>query len=246
MGIVSLSILDPQHESQFVGATASSVRLRGSVSSGHGTLFYRWYSSLGGALSDSLTNALDIIRPLAVGSHVLTLSAKDVQGDAMADLKAVKEAGMTGGPPVRGVEAPCVVHVFVARMRKPDPSTATLSKAGSILVAVAPTQWGRETTPGSRVYEPNPEYHSVNRIRYRWRFEPQGPPAGRASDELVPKLTQLMFGPDVDTNAPPVVTYRGPLPSGLGSGNYTLTLRVEDKDDPAVGDSTSLAVVLTV
>jgi hypothetical protein len=43
----------------------------------------------------------------------------------------------------------------------------------------------------------------------------------------------------------PLVRFAGPLPSVLGTGNYTLTLRVEDKNDPNVGHQTSQAVVLT-
>lgn len=245
MGEVKLAILEPQNGQRFVGPSQTNVRMRGNVlSAGHGTLHYRWYGGASGALNTPSDNPLDLTKPLAVGSHVLTFTAKDKPGDAVEDLKAVREAGMAGGPPEEGVEAPCVVHVFVAEIVEPA-AGAPLSRAGGTLTAVAPEQWGKlvDLKDPDSGYEPNGDYHEVNRIRYRWRFQPSGPPAGRASGELVPSVQQLAF--DVTEDDPPVVRYQGPLPGGLGSGSYTLTLRVEDKGGPAVGHETSLAVVLT-
>jgi hypothetical protein len=42
-----------------------------------------------------------------------------------------------------------------------------------------------------------------------------------------------------------IVRYNGRPPHELDTGSYTLTLRVEDKNDPSVGHQTSRAVVLT-
>jgi hypothetical protein len=42
----------------------------------------------------------------------------------------------------------------------------------------------------------------------------------------------------------PLVRFAGPLPPVLGTGNYVLTLHVEDKINPNVGHQTSQAVVL--
>src|SRR5215210_3585116 len=245
MGEVKLTILEPQNGQRFVGPSQTNVRMRGNIlSTGHGTLHYRWYGGASGALNTPSDNPLDLTKPLTVGSHVLTFTAKDRPGDALADLKAVQEAGMAGGPPEEGVEAPCVVHVFVAQVVEPA-AGAPLSRAGSTLTAVAPIQWGKlvDLADPESGYELNGDYHEVNKIRYRWRFQPSGLPARRASSDLVPSVPQLVF--DATAYNPPTVRYQGPLPGGLGTGSYTLTLRVEDKGEPATGHETSLAIVLT-
>jgi hypothetical protein len=248
MGVVKLSIVEPQHGQSFQGAETSNVRLRGELrSSGHGTLYYRWYSSLAGALNGASDSPFDLMKPLAVGSHVLTFTTKDVQGDGLDDIQAVQDAGMAGGPPKPGVEAPCVAHVFVATMVEPpdlETASTTLNRGGGrSLTAVAPSQWGTKN-PTTGAYERNLDYHEVNRIRYRWRFQPSGPPENRAGGQFVLSEQQLVFGPGKTASDPMVVRYQGPLPPGLGAGNYTLTLRVEDKDDPTIGHEVSRAVVL--
>jgi hypothetical protein len=244
MGVVQLAIVAPQTGQHFEGAHASSVRLRGELrSSGHGTLYYRWYSSLADALNGASDNPFDFTKSLAVGSHVLTFTTKDVPGDTLADIEAVEHAGMAGGPPKDGVEAPCVVHVFVANIVAPEEGE-TLSKANDTLTAVAPSQWGTlNTTTGA--YELNPDYHEVNKIHYRWIFQPSGPPENRGDGELEPGEDDLVFGPGPEEDDPMVVSYQGSLPSSLDTGAYTLTLRVEDKDDPTKGHKVSRAVVLT-
>jgi hypothetical protein len=64
-------------------------------------------------------------------------------------------------------------------------------------------------------------------------------PAGRPSADLIPALAQLTF----DENALHV-TYSGPLPAALGTGNYNLILRVEKISNPALGHEATRAVVL--
>lgn len=254
MGIVTLKIDEPQH-GQRVRGTAEAVRLRGRIlSTGHGTLYYRWYSGLEGELnapSDVLPN---LPLPPKVGSHVLTLTAKDRSGDAPEDIQAVREAGMAGGPPEDGVEAPCVVHVFIAEIVEPSPgtTTATLPRSNSTLSAVAPKQWGKFVDPHDtkKGYMRNDAYHEVNRIRYRWRFQPSGWPDDRSSGDLVLSKEELSFGPRSEDSDVMIVRYNGPLPAGLDTGNYTLTLRVEElvegQSAPTFGDETlPRTVVLT-
>ncbi len=250
---MKLKIDEPLHGQRFQGtAEAASVKLGGSVlSTGHGPLFFRWYSGVAGEMNEASVSALDMEKPLAVGSHVLTLTAKDVQGDALEDIEAVKEAGMTGGPPEQEVEAPCVVHVFVAEVFEPS-AGQQLSRTGGILSAVAPKQWGKLVDPQdpSRGYVRNDDYHKVNGIRYRWRFQPSGLPEGRDDGDLILSKEQLSFGPRSQSSNVMIVRYNGPLPEGLDPGNYTLTLRVEElvegQSDPTFGDETApLAVVLT-
>jgi hypothetical protein len=257
MGNVNLAILEPENGKPFSGsAQAASVRLRGSTLS-TGPLFYRWYSGIDGELNETSASALDIQRPLTVGSHVITFTAKDVKGDSLQDIEAVQEAGMAGGPPDPAVETPCVVHVFVAAVIEP-PDHATLSRAGgSSLTAVAPKQWGRKVG-GSNAYETNPDYHGdaatgkipINKVRYRWCFRPSGPPEGRAAKDLVLGVNDLTFLPNPAGGDLMTVRYQGRLPDGLDTGNYTLALRVEElverQSPPTFGDETSpRAVILT-
>jgi hypothetical protein len=182
-----------------------------------------------------------------LGSQIITLAAKDQPGESSGELQSVKHAGMTGGPVAPGNPSPCLVHVFIADLRTPA-SGATLSKASSVLAARAPSQWGKQAEAGPG-FVINPAYHAVNRLRYRWRFAPSGPPAGRGSAELVPPSAQLTFVPagseGPQTPLVPLVRLSEALPAALGTGNYTLTLRVEDTDNPARGHEMSIPVVLT-
>jgi hypothetical protein len=261
MGEVSLAILEPKIDERMrVGPAQAAMTLLGTLlRGGHGTLYYKWYSGIDGEL-DEASQGLSLPTTLSVGSHVLTLTAKDKPGDALADLEKVREAGMTGGPPEDGVEAPCVVHVFIAEMVEPL-AGASLDRTGSTLSAVAPKQWCKLKDPNdvNSGYELNNDYHKVNKIRYRWRFEPSGLPAGRVSADLVPAKEDLEFLPHPTESDLTIVRYSGPLPEQLlvplpdGSenvGGYTLTLRVEELVEdpnvvPPVGHETSLAVVLT-
>lgn len=261
MGKVALTILEPRNGQRFTtnaskdDVPVAKVKLSGSVpSAGHGTLYYRWYSAIEGALNEASTGDVEIDAPLTVGSHVLTFTAKDVQGESPTEIKAVEEAGMAGGPPrAQGSpdaeESPCVVHVYIAIIVGPA-AEATLSKAGATLTAVAPKQWGRpvDFNDLSKGYEPNPDYHGdeakkkvrINKIRYRWRFRPTETPAGRPSGDLVPAAAQLKFLPDPGGKDRMVVQYQGSLPAELGTGAYTLSLRVEDEGDPTFGEETAL------
>lgn len=244
MGKVALTILEPKIGQRFIrnalvdNVPVAKVNLRGGVpSTGHGPLFYRWYSGLEGALNEASTSAVEIEGPLTVGSHILTFTAKDVAGEKPEDIKAVKDAGMAGGPPEPGVDTPCVVHVYIATIVEPA-AKATLSKAGTTLIAVAPKQWGKpvdfkDLTKG---YELNTDYHGdektkkvrINNVRYRWRFRPSGLPEGRPERDLVPSVGQLAFLEFPATSRQMVVRYQGPLPADLGTGAYTMSLRVEE------------------
>ena len=84
---------------------------------------------------------------LPLGSQTIVLAAKDQLGDSPAELQAVKHAGMSRGPAIPANPAPCIVHVLIADLRAPA-SGATLSKAGAVLDARAPSQWPRAARPG--------------------------------------------------------------------------------------------------
>jgi hypothetical protein len=260
MSVVILEILEPQNGSNFTGTR--NVRLRGALrSQGHGTLFYKWYSNLGAfpplpaptkdnpdaSLNRAANSAPSFDAQLAVGTHVITLAARDVAEDQADKIKDVKHAGMAGGPPQVPPPntAPCVIHVLVAEMTKPQQGES-LSKANATLAARVPPLWE------DREYQLN-----VNRLRYRWRFEPTGAPAGRAIVEFEPSL---VFDPPLNS-APPlkpklknppfefdadnsIMFYRGALPAQLGTGNYKLFLRVERKDDASIFHEVSRDVLI--
>ena len=237
MAAVTLRIDAPANDSNVVGGV---VHLKGTqLSSGHPPLFYKWYSS---ELAPPDTAPYDASIPVPPGftpldfqfnlppgsPQMLTLSAKDVVGDSATDAANVKNAGMAGGLAIAGNPAPCVVHVFIANIVAPG-SGANVSKASATLVAQAPWNW---TDAG---------YQAVNELQHRWKFSPQGTPAGRQSAEFVPAVNQLSFKYDKPVGK---LTFDGALPAVLSTGNYSLTLRVEKKNNPAVGHEITISVVL--
>jgi hypothetical protein len=214
MAEVKLEILEPAHEANITGTTL--VRLRGRQNSaGHPALFFKWYSSQvappGGSSDSSIRvpagqTVFDMTVPLPAGTQVLTFSAKDQPGESAAEMQAVVDAGMAGGPPP-AAKSPCVIHVLVANLVAP--AGGNVSKAAAVLEAQAPPQWA------------DPAYQAVNQLRFRFQFDPVGAPAGRAPAAFGPAL---VF---VDSPEPPRLRYTGPLPAALGTGNYRLTLIVE-------------------
>jgi hypothetical protein len=234
--VVDLRIEHPAHGEAWTGG--ADLALRAAVdSTGHPPLFFSWYSSLVGPPAGSTDAALAPAGPdpldavltggLPLGSQVLTLSARDVVGTTAADLAAVRHAGIAGGPAIDGNPRPCVVHILIADMVEPV-AGATLSRASTTLVARAPRRW------------PETEYQQLNRLAYRWRFEPTGPPAGRPGTELRPRANELTFA----DAAGPEVRLVTALPQ-LAPGAYRLTLRVEDSAAPALGDEVKRDVVVT-
>lgn len=236
---MKLRIEEPADGQTMVGAP--SVRLRSTLtSSGHPALFYKWYSSLVSPADMSKTppdasiqppggaDPLNFITSLPLGSQAITFTAKDVSGDTKEALRNVQNAGMAGGG--QGNPSPCVVHVCVATILAPA-AGASLSKANATLVAQAPSNWS------------DAAYQAINQLQYRWKFAPQGAPAGRQSAEFVPSSNQLVFEHGAKGY---MLTFKGALPAALSTGNYQMTLRVENKANPAVGHEVSIPVVLTV
>ena len=249
MSAVALTIVQPQNGAAFFQGE-TQVRMVGQVGElpaelAGVSLFYRWYSSLFPSQKDRYSinvNALNnpaapFDATLGVGSHVISLAASDQNGETESAQNATRHGGVTGGS--EG-EKQCVIHLYRAALVSPQPN-ATLNRTSTTLEldAEAPLLWWRKKPGTADVYERDTDYHEINRIRYRWRFAPN-PADGRAAADLVPSLEALVRPPGTASR----VRYAGPLPSGLGTGNYTLTLRVEDKNDPNVGHQTSRAVVL--
>jgi len=249
MTAVALTIVQPTDGTVFhQGET--QVRLAGRVGplppELAGTpLHYRWYSSLFPSKKDryslnatALGNpATPFDTPLGLGSHAITLAASDQAGETENAQNAARHGGVAGGAAGAGK---CIIHLLRAVLVTPAAAGVALSKAASVLEAEAPLQWGRQVgTTGT--YELNPDYHSLNRLRYRWRFVPT-PADRRAAATLDPPASALTFVPSGEH---PLVRYQGPLPAALGLGSYTLTLRVEDTGDASVGHEVSWPVTIT-
>jgi hypothetical protein len=235
MAVVELKINAPTNNQTFVGSVATNISFAGEPRPAGvdvSGLFFKWYSSLLGELN----TALSFTRSLSIGTHVITFSVKDRAGDDRAALEQVRQAGMAGGAPSGVVpppanEAPCVVHVFVAKLILPPPDgpSPSYSRGSAIeLRALAPDQWDQ------------PSYQALNRIRYRWIFTPGGASSG---PELLPAPEMLVL--KVPNEVPePQVIYNGPLPAGLNAGAHTLTLRVEDKTNPSMGHAVSRPITI--
>lgn len=192
-----------------------------------GPLQYRWWSSLPtapprpdpGSPPDlalvAIATRLEATVSLSPGSHVVTLTAKDVESDDPDALAAVRRAGITGGAPP-DAEAPCVVHVAGAVLLLPADRRVSPAVGAA---AAAPPLWPQST------------YQAVNALRYRWTFSPQ-PADGRTPVVVEPDPAALGFAPATDEPQPllppppiPDRVVSGPLPAGT-AGAYTLTLRV--------------------
>ncbi|MFZ1985644.1 MAG: hypothetical protein WAU91_14595 [Desulfatitalea sp.] len=245
MAVIGLTIVEPMNDSAYIGDGGATLRGRVSdrpVEIAAVRFYYRWYDSLFPADKNRYSVhpvALnDPESPLAVtlalGSHAITLGGSDRAGETDADLEAVAHGGMAGGS--QG-DAACRVHVFIAALRQPlPPGPAALQRAGSLLAARAPSLWGKYNDQ-SGLFEVNGDYHGLNRLQYRWRFTPSGPPAGRAAVDFIPAVEAYLFAPATDLD-PDSITYSGPLPGAL-DGNYTLTLHVEDAQGQLGGHATA-------
>lgn len=242
-----LRILQPANGAKIAGT--GDVRLQAQLQSGSATgLFFKWYSTLNAAASsahpelnaaDHSAAKLDWTTPLDVGTHVISLSATDRDGNDLPSIKGVTRAGSTGGAPVPANPAPCVVHRLWATLKTPAANGATLSRASSLIEARAPSRWAKKDTIGNYVMDT--DYHQLNGIRYRFRFEPSGAPDPSKTAEVIPSANALTF---FIADSTPYVRWSGALPGNLANGPYVLTLFVESLDG-SVGHSVSRTVTLT-
>lgn len=237
MGLVRLSIVQPQPAQIFVGNQASRVRLQGRVeprAEAYPPLSYRWYSSLHApadagspadvALNQADDNPLDMHKALKVGTHILTFTAKDQPEDTPEALQAVAFAGLAGGPP--STANPCIIHVLIAHIINPA-NGARINRTNSRLEAEAPVAWDAT------------EYQAVNRVRYRWTF--------MQNNRLIATLSEtenLQFVPPAQSGDQPRLRYQGALPPDLAPGEYVLTLHVAYQDEPERADTASINVTV--
>jgi len=199
-------------------------------SAGHPPLFVAWFTSLhapppaalalleagqldpvvGAQLNWNQPQALALSASLGVGTHIISVSVKELAGNDAVTLQAVRHAGAAGGP--ADAPQPCVVTVLRADLAG---TVASLSRGTATLEAVAPVLWDK------------PEYQAVNRVGFAWRLTPLGAPAGRRAILVEPAPGQLAFVPAEPgpPARPPLVRRSGPL-SGIDLGQYQLELRV--------------------
>lgn len=265
MAIVSLEIRQPRHGQRFVDP--QPIQLSGRVvadpGAGEGPLHLRWYSSLQAGATDEPNPVVDgagdaplngsdddplrFARLLQLGTHVLTLSAKDVPGDGEEDLRSVTRSGVAGGrgPPGN----PCVVTILHADILEPegDEHQPRPVLSGEVtLTARAPARWGKDISGEDEPprYGPDTDYHEHNAVGYRWELVADGgrEPAVRWEAEA----DELEFDPgNAADGRPPGVRLRRELPGGL-AGPHTLVLQVFDIGDPDGPSSTRSAEVEVV
>jgi hypothetical protein len=234
------------------------VTLTGEVlSSGHGALFLKWYSSLESELA--FTQMLEtgprtwtIAPTLPVGSHIITLTAQDKndQGIDPAELgdlyKSMEHMGSAGGPPPPSplTGDPRMVHVLAANMVSPAPGVLTLSKSAPLLEAQAPLQWAAYPA----YTEKNPDYHAVNKVQVRWFFRPAAAPPSADLELDLAGDTLLRLIPPAAAGEVPRLRYTGSLPDSLVTvGSSTVvTLRVHELGNDLMRHQVSRTVTITV
>jgi hypothetical protein len=247
MAAVELQILEPLNDSPFNGDAV--VAFRGAVRSMPSALqgiqlYYRWYSSLHEAEIDRYSlHAVPLLRPdqpfaerLGIGTHAITFAASDQPGETAEALEAVHHGGVTGGS---SGEERCLVHVFKANVILPE-DHALLTSRTVELKAEAPALWAKESVdPENCRFVANRDYLAINRLGYRWRFQPLGPPADRETVEVAPPVGALGF----DTELGAVCHWATLPPSAEGS--YALTLFVEDNQSAGIGpDSQTIEITI--
>lgn len=250
---IQVAIRMPAHQQSFVGsgnAVTVNVPLQGAVLQtafpNPAALVRTWYSGLNGklAVSESTTVALP------TGSHSITLVVQDKSDEGVpnqqlaAFYKTIEHIGAAGGPPGPPVQPgnPCVIHVLIATLLEPAVEGSNLSKRAAVLEAQVPLQWVNHADPGTL----NPDYHAINKLRYRWFLRPLA--TSGASVEVDHRNGQLLrwLPYDKSKNLPPRLQYSGVLPAEVVTNSrYQLILRVEHRDNPALGHEAVRIVQIT-
>ncbi len=243
MSGLTLTITQPVHGSAITGPVA----LAGSASGNTAGMFFKWFSSLNAAANqdnpelntaDHSAASLNFAGPVLgeFGSHVLVLAATDQDGIDPVSIKAITRCALAGGAPP-DAPAPCVVHQLDgAQFLNPASDGLTLSKASATIDVLAPGAWVKPDLDHPGTWLANTGYQSLNGVALTLRFEPDGPPASRHSDETGLGLASLPFFRQNDKTW---LRFSGALPASLDTGNYRLLLK-------ASSGSTAVAVTRLV
>lgn len=258
MAAVELSIVEPEHNLTLRGTDTVDFSGTAQVPAGLNdvALYYRWYSSLyTDGIVDGVVDHYSINQNVqtranqvfswqaGIGTHAITFAVSDQAGESKADFEAIEHGGVTGGS--EGDTA-CLIHVFTAGLLAP--TEVSLPRVDIVLVAEAPAAWAVPEDPEAAtiVYLPNEDYHAINRVQYRWLFEPQGTPAGRPTQEYIPTPEQMMFIPDWSVDPDIAAVSYSPNLSVEVTGQYRITLFVEDKlGESSVVDSAEHVINIT-
>ena len=257
MASIELNIVEPENNSAYVGTP--TVEFSGSAVvpdelSGI-QLYYRWYSSLFEASEDRYSmnqvaeTSADSIYPhtLSIGTHVIAFAASDVIGETASEFESIQHASVTGGSDEG--EQQRLLHVFHADLLLPLDGAVNVAHGNVVLQARAPSQWSmpEDLEVGGPPYVVNEDYHAVNRLSYRWLFEPVGAPTDRPTVEIAPGEDEYTFLPFDDSEPltdPTRIQFSASLPA-TAVGLYDLTLFVEDKlDELSESDSQQVRITL--
>lgn len=275
MAFVELAITEPQNNLPLEGVQSldfAGAILKMPDETQDLALYYRWYSSLYEPLlgADNQPYYFSIDQNVqtqadatftwtpGIGTHAITFAVSDQAGETLVDFEAIEHSGVAGGAEEGAGQ--CLVHVFIAVALAPQGNMTNLPRTALRLIAQAPAAWGSpipETDPA--VYEVNDDYHAYNRLRYRWELLPSDVSA--QAFEYTPAPEDMDFGrySDFNTDIVPttvdtpnpldlfVVHFQPPLGDlNLLSGGYTITLHVEDKQQPdGIGHAqNSIAVMI--
>lgn len=259
MGAILLSIVEPENNSAYVGTT--TVNFSGSVEIPDELtgiqLYYRWYSSLFEAdaalerysMNEVANSEPDTVYPhsLTLGTHVIAFAVSDVAGETQAEFTAIQHGSVTGGSDEG--EEQRLLHVFHADLLSPLDGAINIDHSNVLLQARAPGQWSKPENEevGGPPYIVNEDYHAVNRLSYRWLFEPVGAPTDRPTIEITPGEDEYTFLPFDDSDPltePTRIELSASLPA-TAVGLYDLTLFVEDKlDELSESDSQQVRITL--
>lgn len=228
MADLTLTITQPTHGRGVSGPVA----LRGNAGGDTAGLFFKWFSSLNAAATQShpeINNADHSITALAggvsalgeFGSHALVLAATDQDAITLAAIKAVKRSAMAGGAPP-AAPAPCVVHqVAGALMRTPAADGLNLSKSAATIEFLAPGAWLKPDPANASNWIANPDYQALNGLTLRLRLAPSVGASPANSADIALNLAALPFFHADDKHW---LRFSGALPGNLGSGSHQLTL----------------------
>ncbi|MFQ5629742.1 MAG: hypothetical protein ACE5I1_13340 [bacterium] len=259
MADVQIGILQPANNQIFIGIEAENIAFRGQVDpNAPQPLFFKWYSSLNkpegitgpedahkaSLNKKNVDNPLNFAKPLDIGSHIITFTAKDRESDALTEIKLVQNAGMAGGP--EDADSPCIIHVFFSKILVPQAETPvprfSRDSSGNVVVifeAQAPLKWGK---PDGAMDE---EYHKINRIQYRVRFEPAVTSTPVKLPNFAIAAKEFVFISPEEESDVPKIRYSGKLvKNALSPGMYKFVLRVEDQSDSRLGHEDSVNVVV--
>lgn len=239
MQAIELNIIEPQNNSFFIAPASVSFKGQSKLPDEllETPLYYRWYSSLFEAsenrysMNEVATTSAETLftHELVMGTHVIAFAVSNVAGESADEFTTIEHGSVTGG--AEG-NAQCLLHVLKANILLPQDLSTDINHSSVQLQAEAPAQWGRaeDIHTGEAPYIINDDYQAVNRLQYRWVFEPEGEPLDRPVFEFIPTAEDLLFQPmdeDVADTVPTRVDWTVALTTD-GVGLYKIKLIVED------------------